>query len=81
MEKSVISETKKQEVELYQQRYGQNAVIIDAVLSGGHAPEGLLTICDTLRTNLGKEHVAQNILRGTVHLLDSDFHHNPFGVV
>lgn len=67
MEKSVISVSKKQEVESYQQR-GQNAVIIEAVLSGGHAPEGLLTICDTLLTDLGKGHMAQHILRGIVHL-------------
>ena len=68
MEKSVISVSKKQEVELYQQRCGQNAVIIEAVLSGGHAPEGLLTICDTLLTDLGKGHMAQHILRGIVYL-------------
>ena len=82
MEKSVISVSKKQEVELYQQHYGQNAVIIDSVLDGGHAPEGLLTICDTLQTNLGKEHIAQHILRGIVHLsFRFKLHHNPIGIV
>ena len=82
MEKSVISVSKKQEVESYQQRYGQNAVIIEAVLDGGHAPEGLLTICDTLQTNLGKEHIGQQILQGIVHLsFRFKLHHNPIGVV
>ena len=68
VDKSVIGEAKKKEVELYQQNHGQNAVIVNAVFSANikFVPEGLLTICDTLQTSPGKEHIAQHILRGTV---------------
>ena len=70
MEKSVISELEEKEVESYQQSHGQNAVIIDTILTVEHTTEGLLTICDTLQATPGKEHIAQHLLRGTVH---SDF--------
>ena len=66
VDKSVISEAEKKEVESYQQNHGQNAVIIDALLFVKHAPEGLLTICDVLQLTPGKEHIAQYILRGTI---------------
>ena len=66
VDKSVISETKKKEVESYQQSHGQNAVIIFALFTVKHTPEGLLTICDVLQTTPGKEHIAQHILRGTI---------------
>ena len=68
VDKSVISETQKNEVESYQQNHGQNAVIINAVFSANikFVPEGLLTICDTLQTSPGKENIAQHILRGTI---------------
>ena len=67
MDKSVISELEKKEVESYQQSHGQNAVIIDTILTVEHTTEGLLTICDTLQATPGKEHIAQHLLRGTVH--------------
>ena len=70
MDKSVISELEKKEVESYQQSHGQNAVIIDTILTVEHTTEGLLTICDTLQATPGKEHIAQHLLRGTIH---SDF--------
>ena len=63
---SVISKAKKKEVESYRQSRGQNAVIIDALFTVEHAPEGLLTICDVLQTAPEKEHIAQQILRGTI---------------
>lgn len=66
MERSVISESEKKEVESYQQSYGQNAVIIDAILTAEHTAERLLTICDTLQATPGKEHIAQHLIRGTV---------------
>ena len=68
VDKSVISEAKKKEVESYQQNHGQNALIINALFTASikHAPEGLLTICDTLLTTPGKKHIAQHILRGTI---------------
>ena len=66
MERSVISESEKKEVESYQQSYGQNAVIIDAILTAEHTAERLLTICDTLQETPGKEHIAQHLIRGTV---------------
>ena len=66
VDKSVISEAKKKEVESYQQNHGQNAVVIDALFFVECAPEGLLTICDVLQTTPGKEHIAQHILRGTI---------------
>ena len=73
VDKFVISEAKKKEVESYQQNHGQNAVIIDALFFVECAPEGLLTTCDMLQTTPGKEHIAQHILQGTINLcLDSD---------
>ena len=68
VDKSVISEAKKKEVESYQQSRAQNAVIINALFTASikHTPEELLTICDTLQTTPGKEHIAQHILRGTI---------------
>ena len=60
--KSVISEAKKKEVESYQQSRCQNALIINALFTVECIPEGLLTICDTLLTTPGKEHIAQHIL-------------------
>ena len=67
VDKSVISEAKKKEVESYQQSRAQSAVIINALFTVEHAPEGLLTICDMLKITRGKEHIAQHILRGKVH--------------
>ena len=66
VDKSVISEAKKKEVESYHQNLGQSALIINALFTVEHAPEGLLTICDVLQTTTGKEHIAQHILRGTI---------------
>ena len=68
VDKSVISEAKKKEVESYPQNHGQNAVIVNAVFSADikFVPEGLLTICDALQTSPGKENIAQHILRGTI---------------
>ena len=66
VDKSVISEAKKKEVESYHQSRGQNAVIINALFTVEHIPEGLLTICDVLQTTTGKERIAQHILRGTI---------------
>ena len=64
VDKSVISETKKEEVQSYLQSHGQNAVIIKALFTVSHSLEGLLTICDVLQTTPGKEHIAQHILQG-----------------
>ena len=66
VDKSVISEAKKKDVESYQQSCAQNAVIIDALFTVECTPEGLLTVCDTLLTTPGREHIAQHILRGTI---------------
>ena len=69
VDKSVISERKKKEVESYQPSCSQNAVIINALFTVECTPKGLLTICDVLQTTPGKEHIAQHILQGTI---DSD---------
>ena len=66
MDTSIISESKEKEVESYQLSHGQNAVIIDALFCRAQMHEALVTICDTLRTTPGKEHIAQHILQGTV---------------
>ena len=66
VDKSVISEAKKKEVESHQQSCGQSAVIINALFFVERTPEGLLTVCDTLLTTPEKEHIAQHILRGTI---------------
>ena len=75
VDKSVISEAKKKEVESYQQGHGQNAVIVNALFTASHSLEGLLTICDMLKLTHGKEHIAQHILQGKVHspFLDTIF--------
>ena len=70
VDKSVISEAKKKEVESYHQNLGQSALIINALFTASHSLEGLLTICNTLLTTPGKEHIAQQILRGKVHRLN-----------
>ena len=67
MDKSVISEAEKKEVESYHQSRGQSALIINALFTASHSLEGLLTICDMLKITPGKEHIAQQILRGKVH--------------
>ena len=74
VDKSVISEAKKKEVESYHQSHGQSAVIINALFTVERTAEGLLTICDVLQTTTGKERIAQHILRGTIQsvCLDSD---------
>ena len=65
---SFLSESQKEEVESYQQKAGQNAVIINTLLGASvkHTPEALLTLCETLHTTPGSEHIAEQILRGTV---------------
>ena len=64
LDKSILSETQKKVVESYQQRCGQNGVIISALFRVDQSPEGLLAICDTLQTTPGKDHIAHHILRG-----------------
>ena len=66
MDRSVISDATKIEVESYQYSWCQNAVIIDALLYTAHQLKGLLTIFDTLQATIGKEHIAQHVLRGTI---------------
>ena len=63
LDKSILSESLKKEVESYQQRCGQNAAVINELFTE-HSPEGLLVICDTLQTTPAQEHIAQHILRG-----------------
>ena len=70
---SVISESKKKEVESYRQSCVQNAAIVLEHFYTQYSPEGLLTICETLQTTPGKEHIAQQLLRGTVHSSDLGF--------
>ena len=74
---SFLSESQKEEVESYRQRAGQNAVIINTLLRASikHTPEGLLTICETLRTTPGSERIAEQILQGTVLLFVQNEHH------
>ena len=67
VDKSIISEAKKKEVESYQQGHGQNALIINALFTASHSLERLLTICDMLKITPEKEHIAQHILQGKVH--------------
>jgi len=69
LDKSIFSESLKKEVESYGHRCGQNAVIINALFTAEHLPEGLLIICDVLQTIPGKEYIAQLILRGIVSAL------------
>ena len=63
LDKSVLSESLKKKVESYQQRYAQNAAVINELFAE-HSPEGLMAICDTLQTTPAQEHIAQHILRG-----------------
>ena len=65
LDKSILSESEKKEVQSYQHRCGQNAVLIYALLAVEHSTvEGLLAICDILQRTPGKEHIARHLLRG-----------------
>ena len=66
MDRSIVSDATKIEVESYQYSWCQNAVIIDALLYTAHQSKGLLTIFDTLQATIGKEHIARHVRRGTV---------------
>ena len=64
LDKSILKESQKKMVESYRQRSCQNGVVVNALFAVGHTLEGLLTICDTLQSTPGKEHIAQHVLRG-----------------
>ena len=70
-----LGESQKEEVESYQERVTQNAVIINTLLGASvkHTPDGLLILCETLQTTPGREHIAQRILEGKV-LFQSAYH-------
>ena len=67
VDKELMTKAGKQEAELYEQKFAQNAVIINQ-LFGAHCPP--LKLCDTLDVT-GQEHIARKLLQGTrcrVHL-------------
>jgi len=61
VEKLFMTETNKKEVELYAQKFAQNAVIIFWLFASDCPP---LKLCDTLEVT-GQEHIARKLLQGT----------------
>ena len=61
IEKGVISETKRQEVEAYSQKYAQNVVVMTALFVWEYM---LGKLTDMLAMTPGQEHVARKLLDG-----------------
>ena len=64
IQKGVISESKRKEVETYSQKYAQSIVIIGALLSFECPPDGLVRLTDVLAMTPGQEQVARKLLDG-----------------
>ena len=63
-DKELIGEMQLKSVESYHQRFAQNAILIDALLTLDRPSNGLLKFCDTLETTPGQEHVGKKLLEG-----------------
>ena len=64
-DKELINEALMKTVQSYQQRFAQNAILIQALLNMDRPSNGLLKFCDTLETTPGQEHVGKKLLQGT----------------
>ena len=60
VDKLFMTETKKKEVEMYTQKFAQNAVIISQLFISDCPP---LKLCDTLDVT-GQEHIARRLRHG-----------------
>ena len=61
VDKELVTETGKQEAQLYKQKFAQNAVIINEFFGAHCSP---IKLCDTLDVT-GQEHIARKLLQGT----------------
>ena len=61
VDKLLMTETSKKEAESYEQKFAQNAVIINKVFFSDCPP---LKLCDTLDVT-GQGHIARKLLQGT----------------
>ena len=64
IQKGVISEAKRKEVQAYSQKYAQSTVIIGALLSFECPPDGLVRLTDVLAMTPGQEQIARKLLDG-----------------
>ena len=64
VEKGIISEAKRKEVETYSQKYARNIVIMNALFLNECPPDGLVKLSDVLAMNPGQEQVARKLLDG-----------------
>ena len=64
VQKGVISEAKRKEVETYSQKYAQSIVVIYALFLFECPPDGLVKLSDVLAMTPGQEQVARKLLDG-----------------
>ena len=64
IQKGVISESKRKEVETYSQKYAQSIVVMDALFVFECPPDGLVRLTDVLAMTPGQEQVARKLRDG-----------------
>ena len=64
VEKGMISEANRKEVETYAQKYAQHIVIIGSLFSSEYPADGLVRLSDVLAMTPGQEQVAGKLLDG-----------------
>ena len=68
IDKCILSEAMAKKVELYREKFAQNAIIITALLTWECPPGGLLKLADTLAVTTGQEHIGQKLTKGKLPL-------------
>ena len=63
-DKELISEVQMKAANCYHQRFAQNAMVINALLTLERPSNALLKFADILETTPGQEHIAKILLRG-----------------
>ena len=64
LDKCIISEATAKKMESYHQKYAQNAIIIEALLTWKCPPGGLLKLADTLAVTIGQKHIGKKLTEG-----------------
>ena len=64
IQKGVISESKRKEVETYSQKYAQSIVVMDALFLFECPPDVLVRLTDVLAMTPGQEQVARKLRDG-----------------
>ena len=68
LDKCILSEAMAKKVELYREKYAQNAIIISALFKWECPPGGLLKLADTLAVTVEQEHIGQKLTKGKLTL-------------